>query len=70
VGLSFIGTAYSEPTLLKLASGFEAATKARIVPRFLSALPGVASGASGTEGESPPEPGSALREAPGTTGSA
>jgi amidase len=70
VGLSFIGTAYSEPTLLKLASGFEAATKARIVPRFLSALPGVASGASGTEGESPPEPGSARREAPETTGSA
>jgi hypothetical protein len=32
VGISFIGTAYSEPTLTNLASGFEAATKARIVP--------------------------------------
>jgi amidase len=29
VGISFIGTAWSEPTLIKLASGFEAVTKAR-----------------------------------------
>src|SRR5262249_11317954 len=38
VGLSFIGTAYSEPKLIQLASGFEAATKARIVPRSLPTL--------------------------------
>jgi amidase len=37
VGLSFIGTAFSEPKLIELASGFEAATKARIVPGFLAA---------------------------------
>ncbi|HYV41521.1 MAG TPA: amidase [Thermoanaerobaculia bacterium] len=34
VGISFFGTAFSEPTLIKLASGFEAATHARIQPTF------------------------------------
>ena len=36
VGLSFIGTAFSEPTLLRLAFAFEQATKARRKPQFLS----------------------------------
>jgi len=35
VGISFLGTAFSEPTLIKLASGFEAATHARILPTFI-----------------------------------
>ncbi|HTD23201.1 MAG TPA: amidase [Terriglobales bacterium] len=39
MGISFFGTAFSEPTLIKLASGFEHATKARIVPQFLDDLP-------------------------------
>ena len=39
VGISFIGTAFSEPKLIKLANGFEAVTKARKVPQFLPALP-------------------------------
>lgn len=39
VGISFMGTAYSEPTLIKLASGFEAAVQARKQPRFLGKLP-------------------------------
>jgi amidase len=34
MGISFLGTAFSEPTLIKLASGFEAQTHARIVPTF------------------------------------
>jgi len=39
VGISFMGTAFSEPTLIKLASGFEAVTQARQKPQFLSTLP-------------------------------
>ncbi|GAC1310579.1 MAG: amidase [Steroidobacteraceae bacterium] len=38
VGLSFFGTAFSEPTLLKLASGFEHVTHARSVPRLIASL--------------------------------
>ena len=36
VGLSFFAGAYSEPTLIKLAYGFEQATRLRRAPRFLS----------------------------------
>jgi amidase len=39
MGISFFGTAFSEPTLIKLASGFEHATRERIVPKFLDNLP-------------------------------
>lgn len=39
VGISFMSTAWSEPTLIKIASGFEAVTHARIVPRFLPTMP-------------------------------
>jgi hypothetical protein len=34
VGVSFIGTAFSEPKLITLASGFEAQTHARFQPTF------------------------------------
>jgi amidase len=34
MGISFIGTAFSEPTLIKLAAGFENATHARFQPTF------------------------------------
>jgi amidase len=35
VGISFFGRAWSEPTLLKVAYGFEHATQARKAPKFL-----------------------------------
>ena len=40
VGLSFFGAAFSEPTLIKLGSGFEAVSHARAVPRFLPNVQG------------------------------
>jgi amidase len=43
LGISFMGTAFSEPTLIKLASGFEAVTRARAKnpPTFAPMLPEV-----------------------------
>ncbi len=38
VGISFMGTAFSEPKLIKLASGFEAKTQQRQKPQFLQTL--------------------------------
>jgi amidase len=38
VGLSFFGAAFSEPTLLRLASGFEHVANGRAVPRFLASI--------------------------------
>lgn len=40
VGISFFGRAWSEPVLLKLAYGFEQATKFRKAPRFLAHVEG------------------------------
>jgi len=39
LGISFLGRAFSEPTLIKLASGFEHVTGARRAPKFFSTLP-------------------------------
>lgn len=41
LGISFFGTAFSEPTLIKLASGFEAATnvRAKNLPTFSPTVP-------------------------------
>jgi hypothetical protein len=41
LGISFFGTAFSEPTLIKLASGFEAATQVRAknLPTFAPTIP-------------------------------
>jgi amidase len=38
VGISFIGRRWGEPTLIKLAHGFERGTRARHAPRFLPSL--------------------------------
>ena len=38
VGITFMGRAWSEPTLIKVASGFEAATQVRRRPKFLPTL--------------------------------
>jgi amidase len=38
VGINFIGRQWDEPTLIKLAFGFEQGTKARHAPRFLATL--------------------------------
>jgi amidase len=38
VGISFMASAFSEPTLIKLASGFEAVTRARRRPTFIPTL--------------------------------
>ncbi|MFL6188573.1 MAG: amidase [Actinomycetes bacterium] len=38
VGINLIGTRWSEPTLIKLAHGFEQGTKVRHAPRFLPTL--------------------------------
>jgi amidase len=41
LGMSFFGSAFSEPTLIRLASGFEAATQARAhnLPTFAATVP-------------------------------
>jgi amidase len=38
VGLSFFGAAFSEPVLIKLASGYESVARARVAPQFLPSL--------------------------------
>ena len=38
VGISFFGRAWSEPTLLKIAYGFEQLVNARKAPQFLPAI--------------------------------
>ena len=39
VGITFMGRAFSEPTLIKLAYAFEQATKVRHSPRYLPTIP-------------------------------
>jgi amidase len=53
VGISFIGTAFSESTLIKLASGFEAVTHARAQPTFVRDI--TKTHTSGTTLAHPPE---------------
>ena len=39
VGISFLGTAWSEPTLIKLAYAYEQATHHRRAPKFIPTFP-------------------------------
>jgi amidase len=39
IGISFIGPAFSEPALIRVAAGFEAVTHARLEPKFFQTLP-------------------------------
>jgi amidase len=39
VGITFMGRAWSEPTLIKLAHAFERVTKARRPPQYLATSP-------------------------------
>jgi amidase len=52
VGISFIGTAWSEPTLIKLAYAYEQLTKARIAPSFRDNIPREKQGLSGSSSSS------------------
>jgi amidase len=38
IGVSFFGTAFAEPTLLRVAAGFEHTVKGRAIPRFLASI--------------------------------
>jgi len=53
VGISFMGTAWSEPMLIRLASGFEAATHARRKPQFHPKLGAGAEPAGGLQFTAP-----------------
>jgi amidase len=54
IGISFLGTAFSEPTLIRLASGFEAATAARFQPTFTGNV--TTANTNGTTLRPPPPP--------------
>jgi amidase len=54
MGISFLGTAFSEPTLIKLASGFEAVANARFEPTFTGNV--TTPNTSGTTLTPPPPP--------------
>ena len=54
LGISFFGTAFSEPTLIRLASGFEATTQVRAhnLPTFAATTP--SNNIQGTDVRRPP----------------
>jgi amidase len=63
VGVSFMGTAWSEPTLIGLASGFEAAAEVRRAPEFLPTFQADPAVRRRRSGRSRPTPGGRQSEA-------
>jgi amidase len=57
MGISFLGTAFSEPTLIRLASGFEAVTQARFLPTFTGNVTRAHTGATPRVEPVPPDKG-------------
>jgi amidase len=64
LGISFFGTAFSEPTLIKLASGYEAATKVRAhnLPTFAGYTPFTHTQGTTPHVQSPPKPDSVKKK--------
>jgi len=67
LGISFFGTAFSEPQLIKLASGYEAFTQARAknLPTFAATLPN-----DNIAGTTPTKPKGKAKAAPSSAGKA
>jgi len=67
LGISFFGTAFSEPKLIKLASGYEAFTQARAknLPTFAATLPN-----DNIAGTTPTKPKGKAKAAPSSAGKA
>ena len=67
LGISFFGTAFSEPKLIKLASGYEAFTQARAknLPTFAATIPN-----DNIAGTTPTKPKGKAKAAPSSTGKA
>jgi hypothetical protein len=65
LGISFFGTAFSEPTLIRLASGFEAATniRAKNLPTFAPTIP--SSNIQGTTLRKPSHKAAPMMQMPG-----
>ncbi len=63
LGISFLGTAFSEPALIRLASGYEAFTQTRAqnLPTFVPMLP--SDHLDGTTVSRPPRRGNAVQKA-------
>lgn len=62
VGITFMGRAYSEPVLIKLAHGFEQATRHRRPPQYLPTLPLDEGNQPGLLWRGRPDPGAALEQ--------
>ena len=63
VGLSFVGRAWSEPTLIRLADAFEQGTRVREAPRYLGSTTVSSEALAGVRGAGLPAAGTPVAEA-------